>query len=55
ASGVALIVAAGGRVTDLNGDEMHFNRRDVKTPGFVASNGHLHSEIERMLPKRDAK
>ena len=31
ASGVALIVAAGGRVTDLNGDEMHFNRRDVKT------------------------
>jgi myo-inositol-1(or 4)-monophosphatase len=55
ASGVALIVAAGGRVTDLNGDEMHFNRRDVKTPGFVASNGHLHSEIERMLPKRDPK
>jgi myo-inositol-1(or 4)-monophosphatase len=55
ASGVALIVAAGGRVTDLNGDEMHFNRRDVKTPGFVASNGHLHSEIERMLPKREPK
>jgi myo-inositol-1(or 4)-monophosphatase len=55
ASGVALIIAAGGRVTDLHGEEMHFNRRDVKTPGFVASNGHLHAELERMLPRRDHK
>ncbi len=55
ASGVALIVAAGGRVTDIHGNEVEFNRRDVKTPGFVASNGHLHAELERMLPNRDRK
>jgi len=53
ASGVALIIAAGGRVTDLYGEPIRFNRRDVKTPGFVASNGHLHAQLERMLPHRD--
>jgi myo-inositol-1(or 4)-monophosphatase len=53
ASGVALIIAAGGRVTDLHGEPIEFNRRDVKTPGFVASNGHLHAQLERMLPHRD--
>jgi myo-inositol-1(or 4)-monophosphatase len=53
ASGVALIVAAGGSVTDLYGAPIQFNRRDVKTPGFVASNGHLHAQLERMLPHRD--
>jgi myo-inositol-1(or 4)-monophosphatase len=52
ASGVALIIAAGGRVTDLHGDPLEFNRRSVKTPGFVASNGHLHAQLERMLPDR---
>ena len=55
ASGVALIIAAGGRVTDLYGGPFEFNRRDVKTPGFVASNGHLHAQLERMLPHRDHK
>jgi myo-inositol-1(or 4)-monophosphatase len=55
ASGVALIVAAGGRVTDLHGGEVSFNQREVKTPGFVASNGHLHAQLERMLPARDRK
>lgn len=53
ASGVALIVAAGGRVTDLHGGEVSFNQREVRTPGFVASNGHLHAQLERMLPARD--
>ena len=53
ASGVVLVIAAGGRVTDLHGGEVTFNRREVKTPGFVASNGHLHAEIERMLPRSD--
>ena len=55
ASGVALIIAAGGRVTDLHGDEVRFNQRDVKTPGFVASNGHLHAQLESMLPHRNPK
>ena len=55
ASGVALIIAAGGRVTDLHGGEVRFNHRDVKTPGFVASNGHLHAQLESMLPHRNPK
>ncbi len=55
ASGVALIIAAGGRVTDLYGEPIQFNRRDVKTPGFLASNGHLHAQLERMVPHRDQK
>jgi myo-inositol-1(or 4)-monophosphatase len=55
ASGVALIVAAGGRVTDLHGAEICFNRSEVKVAGFVASNGHLHAQLERMLPTRDHK
>ena len=55
ASGVALIIAAGGRVTDLHGEAVRFNRRDVKVAGFVASNGHLHADLQRMLPQRDQK
>jgi myo-inositol-1(or 4)-monophosphatase len=55
ASGVALILAAGGRVTDLHGAEVRFNRREVKVAGFVASNGHLQAELERMLPSSERK
>lgn len=51
ASGAALIVAAGGRVTDAHGREVIFNQREVKVAGFVATNGHLHPEIERLLPR----
>jgi hypothetical protein len=42
-------------VTDLHGEEVVFNRCEVKVEGFVASNGHLHAELERMLPRRDRK
>ncbi len=52
ASGIALIVEAGGRVTELDGSTIRFNQASVKLKGFVASNGLLHPEIERMLPKR---
>lgn len=55
ASGVALIAAAGGRVTDLYGEEVRFNRSNVKVAGFVASNGHLHAKLEQMLPAPDRK
>jgi myo-inositol-1(or 4)-monophosphatase len=50
ASGTALVVEAGGRVTDLEGREIRFNQASVKLKGFVASNGLLHDAIERMLP-----
>jgi myo-inositol-1(or 4)-monophosphatase len=52
ASGAALIIEAGGRVTDLDGKELRFNEESVKLKGFVASNGRLHDRIEEMLPHR---
>jgi myo-inositol-1(or 4)-monophosphatase len=48
ASGAALIVEAGGRITDVEGGEMRFNKPSVKLKGFVASNTFLHDEIERI-------
>jgi myo-inositol-1(or 4)-monophosphatase len=51
ASGTALVIAAGGRVTDQYGRDFRFNRRDVKVPGLLASNGHLHAAIQAMLPR----
>lgn len=53
ASGAALIVEAGGRITDIDGSEMRFNKPSVKLKGFVASNALLHEEIERLLPHPD--
>ena len=53
ASGAALIVEAGGRITDIDGSEMLFNKPSVKLKGFVASNALLHAEIERLVPHPD--
>jgi myo-inositol-1(or 4)-monophosphatase len=53
ASGAALIVEAGGRITDIDGSEMRFNKPSVKLKGFVASNTLLHGEIERLVPHPD--
>jgi myo-inositol-1(or 4)-monophosphatase len=54
ASGTALVVEAGGRVTGLDGQPLRFNQASVKLRGFVASNGLLHNQIERMLPTQNA-
>jgi myo-inositol-1(or 4)-monophosphatase len=51
ASGTALVIEAGGRVSDLDGKAIRFNQASVKLKGFVASNGLLHDKIERMLPR----
>jgi myo-inositol-1(or 4)-monophosphatase len=53
ASGAALIIEAGGRITDIDGSEMRFNKPSVKLKGFVASNALLHEEIERLVPHPD--
>jgi myo-inositol-1(or 4)-monophosphatase len=53
ASGAALIIEAGGRITDIDGSEMRFNKPSVKLKGFVASNALLHKEIERLVPHPD--
>jgi 3'-phosphoadenosine 5'-phosphosulfate (PAPS) 3'-phosphatase len=44
-----LILAAGGRITDVDGNELRFNKPSVKLKGMIASNGRLHGELERML------
>src|SRR5579883_2263057 len=51
AAGTALVTEAGGRVTDLSGRELRFNKNSVKLPGFVATNGLIHEAIEMMLPR----
>jgi myo-inositol-1(or 4)-monophosphatase len=50
ASGVALLVAAGGRISDIDGTTLQFNKPSVKLKGFVASNTVLHEELERLIP-----
>jgi myo-inositol-1(or 4)-monophosphatase len=55
ASGAALILEAGGRMTDIDGAELRFNRPSVKLKGFVASNGLLHEELEHLLPRGERK
>jgi myo-inositol-1(or 4)-monophosphatase len=51
AAGAALIIAAGGRITDIDGNDLRFNRPSVKLKGLVASNGLLHDEVERLIPR----
>jgi myo-inositol-1(or 4)-monophosphatase len=53
ASGAALIIEAGGCITDIDGGEMRFNKPSVKLKGFVASNALLHGEIQRLVPRPD--
>ncbi len=41
-----ILTEAGGRVTTLDGGEIHFNREDVRLPGgILASNGRIHDEL----------
>jgi myo-inositol-1(or 4)-monophosphatase len=55
ASGAALIIEAGGHITDIDGSELRFNKPSVKLKGFVASNRLLHAELERLLPHDSSK
>jgi myo-inositol-1(or 4)-monophosphatase len=55
ASGAALIIESGGHITDIDGSELLFNKPSVKLKGFVASNRHLHAEIERLVPHEPSK
>lgn len=42
-AGIALVLAAGGKATLLNGTEIYFNRAELKQPlGFTASGTRLH-------------
>lgn len=63
ASGAALIIEAGGRITDLKGRSLRFNRRRPRFTGLIASNGLLHEQLielalrpvrSRRIPLQDA-
>jgi myo-inositol-1(or 4)-monophosphatase len=49
AGGIALILAAGGRVTDLRGAPLHFNQRETLVNGVVAANPTLHAGLMDVL------
>jgi myo-inositol-1(or 4)-monophosphatase len=48
-AGVALVLAAGGRVTDLSGHDLRFNRADVQIRGIVSANPALHASLMDVL------
>jgi myo-inositol-1(or 4)-monophosphatase len=50
AAGAALIIGAGGRITDAEGCELCFNRSVVTIKGVIASNGRLHDRLESLVP-----
>ena len=42
----AILRAAGGRITDVHGEPLHYDHRDVRRrSGLVASNGLVHDEV----------
>lgn len=51
-AGVGLVQAAGGRVTDLKGLPIRFNRPDVLVGGIVAANPFLHDAVCREMCKK---
>jgi myo-inositol-1(or 4)-monophosphatase len=50
ASGAALILEAGGKMTDIAGLPMKFNQKITKCAGLIASNGILHDELLKVAP-----
>jgi len=48
-AGVALVLAAGGRVTDLAGNPLRFNQPDVLVHGVVVANSTLHAQLIELV------
>ena len=48
-AGVALVLAAGGWVTDLRGHDLRFNRADVQIGGIVSASPALHASLMDVL------
>ncbi len=52
-AGVALLLAAGGRATLLNGSPIRFNRPELKQPmGMLAAGPELHAALRASLERR---
>src|SRR5216684_1123057 len=50
ASGAALVIEAGGMITDIRGREIRFNQRSVKLEGLIADNRILHPALIKVAP-----
>ena len=50
ASGAALVIEAGGTITDIRGRELRFNQRNVKLEGLIADNTLLHRALMKVAP-----
>ena len=50
ASGAALIIEAGGVITDIKGREIRFNQPSVKLEGLIADNRILHPALIKVAP-----
>ena len=48
-AGVALVLAAGGQVTDLSGHGFRFNQAQVEVNGVVAANPALHRGLMEVV------
>ena len=53
APGYLLVKEAGGMITDLDGNDLHFDKENMKckTPGLIASNGVIHDSLILELEK----
>jgi 3'(2'), 5'-bisphosphate nucleotidase len=52
AAGTALVQAAGGLVTDIDGSPLDFsNGRTLQNKGIIVSNGHIHDQIITAIQK----
>ncbi len=50
ASGAALVIEAGGTITDIKGREIRLNQRIVKLEGLIADNTVLHAALMKVAP-----
>lgn len=53
ASGAALILEAGGTMTDIHGKQIRFNQPHVKVAGMIADNSVLHPQLVKIAPHPD--
>lgn len=50
AAGEVILTEAGGKLTDIKGNEFEYNKKDTKNRnGYLASNGLIHQEILEVL------
>jgi myo-inositol-1(or 4)-monophosphatase len=52
ASGAALVLEAGGTITDIHGHVIRLNQKQVKLEGLIADNAILHSQLTQLATIR---